>query len=145
MEQEQIIAREKRHNKIFFFVFFLLILGSIAFTFYRIYIRLDYQIVAETSCDPQIEIEGACFVRDEEIIITTPEGVEETTTETSYYKIINKTASHIAACEKTEDKLGCNEELSCLENENDCSYEYCTDDNVPEEESCYSNEIINEE
>ena len=39
-------------NRIFYIVFALLIIGSVGFTFYRIVILKDYQIVAETSCDP---------------------------------------------------------------------------------------------
>jgi hypothetical protein len=140
MEQEQTIKRDKLFNRIFYIVFFLLIIGSVAFTFYRIYIKLDYQILAETSCVPNAESTDACFVRESEVATTTPDGVEATTTETSYYRLVSKMAAHISACEKTGEKLGCSEELTCLDNEKNCSYEYCTDKNVPDGESCYTNE-----
>ena len=140
MNPSQKPSREKLFNRLFYIVFFLLIIGSVAFTFYRIYIKLDYQILASTSCDPQIETDGDCFAYEEEVVNTEADGVETTTNETSYYKLISKKAANISTCESSEEKLGCTEELTCLENETDCSYEYCTDENVPEGESCYTNE-----
>ena len=138
MNPSQKPSREKLFNRLFYIVFFLLIIGSVAFTFYRIYIRMDYQILAETSCEPKTDKTGACFVRELEVATTTPEGVEATTTETTYYRLISKKAATISTCEVSTEKLGCNEELTCLDGERNCSYEYCTDKNTPEGEACYT-------
>ena len=125
---------ESLKNKIFWFIFILLIILSVIFTFVRVYIWKDYQVVAETSCDPKIE--QACFARESEVGPTAENGLIATTTETTYYKIIDKKAASISACEKTEDKIGCGEELTCTDGEVSCTYQYCTEENVPEEESC---------
>ncbi|MEI6420316.1 MAG: hypothetical protein WCO30_01655 [bacterium] len=136
------VLRDRKLNRWFYIIFFALILGSVIFTFNRIVILKDYQIVAETSCEPQNE--ESCFVREEEVTTTTPDGLEATTTETTFYKMISKKAADIYICEKTESKDGCNEELTCTEGEKDCSYEYCSDENVPEGESCSSSTTTSE-
>ncbi len=109
-------------NKIFYTILALLILGSVGVTFYKIVIQKNYQIVAEASCDPETE---KCFSY-----------IDEESGEVSYYKLISKNAADIYACEQTEEKLGCNEELSCLENEENCSYTYCDPENLEEGEMC---------
>ena len=108
-------------NKIFFIIFILLLIASISLTFYRIVILKDYQIEAEVSCDPEIE---SCFVwecspEDDETCAENPEE------RISYYKLISKKAATIYACELTEEKDGCTEELSCVEGEENCLYTYC--------------------
>ncbi len=114
--------KSKIVNRIFYTILALLILGSIGVTFYKIVILKDYQIVAETSCDPLIE---KCFVyKDEE-----SGGV-------SYYKMISKKAANIALCETTEEKIGCGEELSCTTGELSCSYTYCDPNDLVDGENC---------
>ena len=110
-------------NRIFYITLVVLILASVGVTFYKIVILKDYQIIAETSCD--IETEENCFAFG-----------DEETGETSYYKIINKNANTIYLCEATEERLGCNEELSCIEGEENCSYTYCDRENLAEGEVC---------
>jgi hypothetical protein len=116
--------KTKIQNRIFYTILILLILGSVGVTFYKIVIKKDYQIIAETSCD--IETEEGCFVY-----------TDEETGEVSYYKQISKNAQSIYLCEATEEKLGCNEELSCVEGEENCSYTYCDPENLEEGEECY--------
>lgn len=125
-------AKTSLKNKIFYSVFVLLLIGSVIATFVRIVIMKDYIIVAESSCDPATEkcfvwecntkIDGECSDNPEENIW--------------YYKIVNKKAYEIVKCEATEEKLGCNEELSCTEGEVSCSYEYCDEENLGEEIRC---------
>jgi hypothetical protein len=119
---ENIEVKNKVGNRIFYIVLTLLILGSVGVTFYKIVILKDYQIVAETSCDTTTE---ECF-----------KFTDETTNEVSYYKKISKKAASIALCEATEEKLGCNEELTCTENEVSCSYTYCDANNLVDGEVC---------
>lgn len=130
---ERIQDKSKVGNRIFYVILALLILGSIGATFYKIVWQKNYQIVAETSCDPQTE--QGCYVwtcdpADDE---TCPADEAE---RVSYYKMVSKTASEIALCEASEEKLGCGEELSCTDGEENCSYLYCDPDSLAEWETC---------
>lgn len=118
-------------NKVFYVVLILLIFGSVGFTFLRLVIWKDYQIIAEVSCDPVVE---SCFHYEPELCIE--DDIECVPEEAYDYKIINKKASTIYACEQTEEKIGCNDELSCVENEEDCSYTLCDPTNLGENEVC---------
>lgn len=116
-------------NRFFYLIFILLILFSIGFTFKRIFIEKNYQILAEVSCDPQVELcfyyePEECAVNDNDCLLDPEEAYS--------YKLISKKASNIYACEQTEDKIDCGEELSCLEGEENCEYIYCD----PNEEIC---------
>jgi hypothetical protein len=124
MDTEQ---KMTRGSKIFFLILALLIVGSVGFTFWRIFIAKDYQIIAEVSCDTMTE---SCFFWEDE------EGAYT-------YKMISKKASNIYACEQTEpstpagrDKIDCTEELSCLESEEDCEYIVCDPAELAEGEVC---------
>lgn len=117
---ETIENKSTLSNRIFFIILALFILGSIGVTFYRIVIIKDYQIVSEVSCDPETE---ACFHYEPEVCSMDDYGCLSQPPEEPYdYKLISKKASSIYACEQTEEKLGCSEELSCLEGEEDCFY-----------------------
>ena len=107
-------------NKIFYTILILLILASVGVTFWRIVIEKDYQIVAEVSCDPATE---SCF-HYEGVICDDPADLECEAEDAYDYKMISKKAATIYACEQTEEKDGCTEELSCLEGEEDCEYTY---------------------
>lgn len=133
--ETNIDTKSSLKNKIFYLIFFLLLAGSIIATYVRIVVNKDYLIVAETSCDPateqcfvwecNIEIDGECSDIPEENIWI--------------YKVVSKKAYEIAKCESTEERLGCDGELSCTENEADCSYEYCNEKSTPDGIRC-SNE-----
>ena len=110
-------------NKIFYTILILLIIASVGVTFWRIVIVKDYQIEAEVSCDPAVE---SCFYyQPVECDLMDYECLSQTPEEAYDYKMISKNAGIIYACEQTEEKLGCSEELSCLENEPKCSYTLC--------------------
>jgi hypothetical protein len=128
---EKVEEKLRVGNRVFYIVLILLILGSVGMTFYKIVWQKDYQIESEVSCDPTVE---SCFYYEGVICDS---GDTECVPEESYdYKMISKSATNIYACEQTEEKLGCEEELSCTENELNCSYTFCTVDNVPDGESC---------
>jgi len=118
-------------NKIFYTILILLIIGSVGVTFWRIVIEKDYQIEAETSCDPATE---SCFHYEG----VTCDGTDsECVPEDAYdYKLISKKAASIYACEQTVDKVGCGEELSCTDEEENCSYTFCDPANLADGESC---------
>jgi hypothetical protein len=133
METEEIKMTKK--DKIFWVVVILFALGLIIFAYYNTVVFKNFMIQAETTCDPFSETSRKCFVwvcdpADDD---TCPNDELE---RVSYYKIINKKASNIALCEASEEKLGCNEELTCLEGESDCSYTYCDTANLAEGEIC---------
>ena len=122
-----------KKSKIFFLVFFLLIVGSVAVTYWRIMVKRDYIISAQTECDPAAE---NCFVYE-----CDPEDPEDPECATlpeeervSYYKIINKNAQNIPLCDATAGE--CPEDLACEEGEEECETILCDEENVPEGESC---------
>ncbi len=122
----------QKGSKIFYTIISLLIIGSIAVTFYKIVVMKDYQVIATTSCNPELEkcFKAECDPTDDD---SCPQNIEERAT---YYKKISKKASVILLCEKTTEKNGCNEELSCTAGELSCSYTYCSPDSLEEGEQC---------
>ncbi len=115
-----------KKSKIFFLVFFLLIAGSVAVTYWRIVVERDYLVLAETSCDPETE---ACFVYE-----CDPEAEECTgdpEEDTSYYAKIKKKAFNFPDC----GEEGCEDPI-CEEGEADCEVILCTEENKEEWESC---------
>ena len=133
---ETINKETQTANMIFYAILVLLILGSVGVTFWRIVIEKDYQVVAETSCDPKSE---SCFHREAVTCDGTDPACEPA--DASDYKTISKTASEIYNCEQTALKVGCDTELSCVSNEPKCSYTYCTDSNIPDGESCSTSAV----
>lgn len=114
--------KNKKANLIFFIIFGLLILGSVAFTYYRIMIERDYLISAETDCDPTSE---KCFIY---ICDPKTEGCTgDPEEDTWYYKIIKRKASNIPLCDPNDENC---EALTCLKGENDCSFEFCQEGNA---------------
>lgn len=130
-QMEKLNAKNVWGNRIFYTILILLILASVGFTFWRIVIQKDYQIVAEVSCDPATE---SCF--HYEGVVCDGTDTECVPEEAYDYKMVSKKASTIYACEQTEEKIDCTEELSCLESEIDCEYTYCDPAELGEGESC---------
>ena len=130
---ETIENKSKIGNSFFYIILVLLILGSMGATFYKIVWQKNYQIVAETSCDPQTEQGCYVWICDPANDETCP--VDEVD-RVSYYKIVSKKALQISLCEATEEKIGCSEELSCTDGEENCSYIYCNPDSLAEGENC---------
>lgn len=121
---------ESAKNKIFWCVFALLILGSIFFTYLRVFVNKDYLLVKEVDCDPEAE---SCFVYTPEELCVGDEDPEcVSNTEAEYYKIIYKKAANVLVCEP--DTLGEGEECPELmcgegETEEECYYEYNEEEN----------------
>ena len=133
--------KSKIANRIFYTVLILLILGSVGFTYWRIVVVKDYQIIAETACNP---FGAACFIRDPEPCAENDaECLANPSTEETSYKLISKSAASIYACElkkfaseEAREAAGCGSNLVCQMDEPNCTYTLCNDDNVPEGESC---------
>lgn len=106
-----------RYSKIIFGILIALVIFSIVATYYRVFVKEDYLISAEISCDPAIE---SCFVWEEE-------------GETSYYKIIKKKAANIPFC---DPHVGECPEPICEEGEAGCEIINCEQSELGEGESC---------
>ena len=117
-------------SKIFFWVLGLLILGSVAVTFWRIVLNRDYIISAEQECDPATE---TCFIYtcDPEADSECPADEAE---RISYYKLIHKNAKNIPLCDTLSGE--CPTELNCEEGEADCEMILCDESTVAEGETC---------
>jgi len=129
---ENKVQNVDKKSKIFYAIFFSLIIISVGATFLRYVVFKDYQIFAQASCDPQAE---KCYMTtcDPADDSTCPQDESQRTT---YYKIISKNASAIYDCENSKEKTGCNGELFCLANEKKCSYKYCDPANLADGEQC---------
>ena len=115
-----------RKTKIFFWVMGLLILASVGATYWRIMVKKDYIIEAQTDCDPYAE---KCFVWE-----CDPESTEEgeactgdPETDTWYFQVIRRNAMNVPLCDPNDENC---EALVCGENEPECSYEFCTEENM---------------
>ena len=119
-----------KKSKIFFVVFFLLIVGSVAVTYYRYFIVRDYMITAQADCDPYTE---ACFV----VVCDPTAEVDECTGnpehDTSYYQEISRNARNIPLCDPADESC---EALTCPAGEADCTVTFCDTDTVSEGVVC---------
>ncbi|MCX6789747.1 MAG: hypothetical protein NTZ42_04040 [Candidatus Gribaldobacteria bacterium] len=107
-----------KKSKIFFVVFFFLVLVATGLSFYKYFILKDYYIKAEAACDPQQE---KCFMIESD----SGEG-------TSYYKLVKKKARDIPLCEV--DSPDC-PALACQVGE-DCQEVFCDETTKPEGVEC---------
>jgi hypothetical protein len=106
----------------------LLFFISFSLTAYRYLIKKDYIIQAETDCDPYTE---TCFIWECDIN-SSEEGekcVGDSEADIWYYKIIKRNASKIPLCDSTDENCRA---LVCEENESDCEFTLCTDENKEE-------------
>jgi hypothetical protein len=116
---------EKTKNRIFWGILIAMILYAVTATYIRVFIKMDYLMMNEVSCDPFTE---SCYVYSAE------ETCEESddpncilNTEDWVYKIIYKKAANIPFCEYNPDIGESCPELTCEpgEPENECYFEYC--------------------
>ncbi len=114
-------------SKIYFTILFFLILGSVAFSYYKFLIVRDYFITAQAECDPSSE---ACFTH-----VCDPEAEEECTgnqeEDTSYYTLIRRNAMYMPVCNPSEE--GC-EALTCPVGEPGCEMTFCDEETLAETE-----------
>lgn len=111
-----------RKSKLISWIFFVVSSFVAVALFSKFYILRDYTLRSEVACDPQSEV---CFVRPclEEC---------EADAEPEYYKIQMVHASDVVLCDPHVEEcpeIHCQSIASCVEF-------FCTEDIVPEEESC---------
>jgi hypothetical protein len=125
-------ADQRLAGKILFIIVGLLIVGSVAVTFWRYMIRRDYIVQAQTDCDPTTE---NCFIWecDPESTVEGEACTGDPELDTWYYKIIHRNAKNIPDCDPNDENCTA---LVCDPGEKDCAEELCTDENVSEGEFC---------
>ena len=118
-----------RKSKIFFAVMGLLILASVGATYWRIMVKKDYLIEAQTDCDPYVD---ACFVWecDPESDVEGEACTGDPETDTWYFQVIRRNAGNVPLCDPNDEEC---DALVCGENEPECEYEFCTEENMEEQ------------
>ncbi len=124
-------ANQSLVEKIFLSFLFLLIILSVAITFWKIIIRKDYPIEAQTDCDPYSQ---KCFIW--ECNPTSDIEGEKCTGNPEediwYYNIARRNASRIPFCDPNDENCTA---LVCEEGELGCEQIFCTEENKAEQEA----------
>ncbi len=122
-----------KKSKILVVVFFLLIIGSVAFTYYRIMIKKDYLISSQVDCDPYTE---NCFIWncDPESTVEGEACTGDPEADVWYYKMAERNASRIPLCDPETDE-NCQPFL-CDSGELECAETLCSAETVAEGETC---------
>ncbi|MDD5750164.1 MAG: hypothetical protein PHU56_00735 [Candidatus Pacebacteria bacterium] len=117
-----------RKSKIFFIVFFFLVLAGVGVSFCKYFVLKDYYIRAEVECDPRME---NCFMAECDPLSDDecPESPDE---RISYYKIVEKKAYDIPLCDS--DSPDC-QPFTCGQSDN-CREIFCDETARPEGASC---------
>ncbi len=120
-----------KKSKILIVVIILLIVGSVVATYWRVIVKKDYIISAQTDCDPLNE---NCFVWNCDPAVD-GEGVctGDPEEDTWYYKIINRKAANIPLCDPNDESC---EALICPPGETNCEEIFCTEDTKTKEDIC---------
>ena len=130
-EQDSEIKLDRK-SKVLFLILGILIVGSVAATYWRYMMKRDYIIQAQIDCDPETE---NCFIWKCDPM-SLEEGEECTGVPDNdiwYYKILNRNAKNIPDCDPKDENCTA---YVCGEGEKDCSEELCDPENVPDGEEC---------
>lgn len=132
---------EEQKSKIFFIVFGLVLLSSLAFGYWRFFIARSYTVEGRIDCDP---LEQACFAETVEVECDPAQGEcpETPQEETSYYKLVHKQASDVVLCDPNDE--GC-EPLACRPGDAYCDILFCDPANPGEDRECADIETIRAE
>lgn len=130
-KENQNITLDKK-SKILFIIIGLLIVGSVAVTFWRYMIKKNYVVQAQTDCDPTTE---NCFIWkcDPASTVEGEKCTGDPEKDIWYYKIIRRNAKNIPLCDPNDENCTA---LVCDPGEKDCSEELCTSENVKAPETC---------
>lgn len=119
-----------KKSKIFFAIMGLLILASVGATYWRIMVKKDYLIEAQTDCDPYVD---QCFIWecDPESDVEGEACTGDPETDAPwYFQVIRRNASNVPLCDPNDEEC---DALVCGENEPECEYEFCTEENMEEQ------------
>lgn len=115
-------------SKVFFWLFFLLISGSVTATYLKYFVALDYDITAQADCDPASE---KCFVHTCDPDVDGECPIDDAR-QVSYYKNVRKKANLIPLCDPNDQQCRA---LDCVKGM-DCEVTYCDDSIVPVGDTC---------
>ena len=117
-----------KKSKLFFSIFFFIAFAAIAGAFLKFFLFKDYLIRTEIECDPGLE---KCFV-----YVCDPESESECSEDpdeqVSYYKLIEKKAYALPACDASDPDCPA---PTCAYGE-DCNEILCDEATKSEEEQC---------
>lgn len=119
-----------KKSKVLLWVLALLIVGSVAVTYWRIMIKKDYVIENQVDCDPY---EKACFVWkcDPNSTVEGEACVNDPEKDIWYYAVAKRNAANVPLCDPDKDET-C-DPWTCQEGEKDCSETLCDDTNKEEQ------------
>ena len=118
----------KQSGRICFYIFLLLLLLSVAGSYYRFMVAHDYVVGYEGDCDP---MEHSCFIGCE----------DEECSEQYYYSHIERYAPALYE-ECGVDIVDCGSAFSCSSDSEDCIVTYC---NASSGEDCATADNISSE
>lgn len=119
-------------GKILLWIFFLLIIGTLGFTYWKFMVARNYVVVVQAECDPYSE---KCFTH---VCDPDPNMDGECTgdlvEDTWQTKNISRMAYNMPECNPATDEACAL--LLCKEGEEKCFYDLCDESNVPEGDTC---------
>ena len=120
-----------KKSKIFFALFGLLIVASVAVTFWRYMVKKDFVIENQVDCDPTTD---KCFIWkcDPASDVDGEKCTGDADKDTWYYQIARRNASHIPLCDPDKDD-SCKPMDCDPATEKDCSVTFCDDTNKKEQ------------
>lgn len=127
-----------KKSKILIGVFVALIIASVGVTYWRIMIKKDYIIEAQTDCDPYAD---ACFVWecDPESDVEGEACTGDPEADVWYFQVMRRKAFNIPLCDPNDETC---EALMCPEGEADCSYEFCTEETMEDQYATACNDPV---
>ncbi len=123
------MPQTNKKSKIIIIIFGLLIVGAVALTYWRIMIKKDYIIEAQTDCDPYTQ---SCFIWkcDPNSNVEGEGCTGDAENDIWYYNIVKRNASRIPLCDLKDENC---QALVCGENEPECEQIFCNDENKKEQ------------
>jgi len=127
-----------KKSKILFAVFALLIVGSVAVTYWKIMIKKDYIIEAQADCDPYTE---KCFLWkcDPSSTVEGEACTDNLDDNNWYFQVVKRNASRIPLCDPNDENCTA---LVCGENELECEYVFCDETNMEAQSATECNDPV---
>ncbi len=116
-------------SKVFFLVFFLMIVLALSYGYYRFIFSRHYEVLLQVPCDPSTK---TCFAV--ECDPTAAECTGDPKQDTTYFVKVSKMAHDIAQCDPNDSD--CQKSLMCQAREDQCTENYCETSELAEGERC---------
>lgn len=128
-----------KKSKILLWVLGLLIVASVGVTYWRIMIKKDYVVEAQTDCDPTVE---KCFLWecDPESSVEGEACTGDPENDSWYFQVAQRNASKIPLCDPDTDE-NC-DPWTCEEGEKDCSVIFCDETNMADQYAASCNDPV---